>query len=59
VTMTLVFSSICLKTENIAFIATVYWLLDSCCTVINVMGNMTVGALIDSRKEISQNKVAE
>ncbi|MUG92063.1 cation:dicarboxylase symporter family transporter [Scytonema sp. UIC 10036] len=50
VTMTLVFSSVGLPTEYIALLVTVDWFLDRCRTVINVMGDMTVSALIDGKK---------
>jgi Na+/H+-dicarboxylate symporter len=56
VTMTLVISSlnifgIQLSIENIALLSTVYWLLGSFSTVINVMGNMTIAAIIDSKNK--------
>ncbi|GAB1539550.1 dicarboxylate/amino acid:cation symporter [Scytonema sp. NUACC21] len=50
VTMTLVFSSVGLPTEYIALLVTVDWFLDRCRTVINVMGDMTVSALVDGKK---------
>lgn len=50
VTMTLVFSSVGLPTEYIALLVTVDWFLDRCRTVINVMGDMTVSALLDGKK---------
>ncbi|KAF3884129.1 MULTISPECIES: dicarboxylate/amino acid:cation symporter [Nostocales] len=53
VTMTLVFSSVGLPTEYIALLVTVDWFLDRCRTVINVMGDMTVSALIDGKKRQS------
>ncbi len=49
VTMTLVFSSVGLPTEYIAILITVDWFLDRCRTAINVMGDMTVSALIDGK----------
>ncbi|BAQ64168.1 dicarboxylate/amino acid:cation symporter [Geminocystis sp. NIES-3709] len=53
VTMTLVFTSVGLPTEYIAILVTVDWFLDRCRTAINVMGDMTVSALVDgkTRKE--------
>ncbi|NJM24135.1 MAG: dicarboxylate/amino acid:cation symporter [Richelia sp. SM1_7_0] len=57
VTMTLVISSLnifpkmTVNIGDIALLSTVYWLLDSCTTVINVMGNMTVAAIIDGKKK--------
>lgn len=51
VTMTLVFSSVGLPTEYIALLITVDWFLDRCRTAINVMGDMTVSALIDGKKQ--------
>jgi Na+/H+-dicarboxylate symporter len=53
VTMTLVFSSVCLDSNYIALISTVYWALDSSCTVVNVMGNMTSAALVDAKQKVS------
>uniref|UniRef100_UPI00286C6EC7 dicarboxylate/amino acid:cation symporter n=1 Tax=Chamaesiphon sp. OTE_20_metabat_361 TaxID=2964689 RepID=UPI00286C6EC7 len=47
VTMTLVFTSVGLPTEYIAILITVDWFLDRCRTAINVMGDMTVSAIID------------
>ena len=49
VTMTLVFTSVGLPTEYIAILITVDWFLDRCRTAINVMGDMTVSALVDGR----------
>ena len=51
VTMTLVFSSVGLPTEYIAILITVDWFLDRCRTAINVMGDMTVSALIDGKQQ--------
>jgi Na+/H+-dicarboxylate symporter len=53
VTMTLVFSSVGLPTEYIAILITVDWFLDRCRTAINVMGDMTVSALIDGKYQQS------
>ena len=53
VTMTLVFSSVGLPTEYIAILITVDWFLDRCRTAINVMGDMTVSALIDGKHKQS------
>ncbi|MBR8839049.1 MAG: dicarboxylate/amino acid:cation symporter [Stigonema ocellatum SAG 48.90 = DSM 106950] len=50
VTMTLVFTSVGLPTQYIALLVTVDWFLDRCRTVINVMGDMTVSALVDGKK---------
>jgi Na+/H+-dicarboxylate symporter len=55
VTMTLVFSSVGLPTEYIAILITVDWFLDRCRTAINVMGDMTVSALVDGK----QQKISE
>jgi Na+/H+-dicarboxylate symporter len=49
VTMTLVFTSVGLPTEYIAILITVDWFLDRCRTAINVMGDMTVSAVIDGK----------
>jgi Na+/H+-dicarboxylate symporter len=49
VTMTLVFTSVGLPTEYIALLVTVDWFLDRCRTAINVLGDMTVSALIDGK----------
>jgi Na+/H+-dicarboxylate symporter len=51
VTMTLVLTSVGLPTEYVAILITVDWFLDRCRTAINVMGDMTVSALIDGKKE--------
>jgi Na+/H+-dicarboxylate symporter len=50
VTMTLVFTSVNLPTDYIALLVTVDWFLDRCRTAINVMGDMTVSALLDGKK---------
>ncbi len=50
VTMTLVFQSVGLPTQYIAVLVTVDWFLDRCRTAINVMGDMTVSALLDGKK---------
>ena len=49
VTMTLVFTSVGLPTEYIALLITVDWFLDRCRTAINVLGDMTVSALLDGK----------
>jgi Na+/H+-dicarboxylate symporter len=51
VTMTLVLTSVGLPTEYVAILITVDWFLDRCRTAINVMGDMTVSALIDGKKQ--------
>jgi Na+/H+-dicarboxylate symporter len=53
VTMTLVFTSVGLPTEYIAILITVDWFLDRCRTAINVMGDMTVSALVDGKHKKS------
>jgi Na+/H+-dicarboxylate symporter len=58
VTMTLVFSSVGLPTEYIAILITVDWFLDRCRTAINVMGDMTVSAVIDGKHRHYQDKIA-
>ncbi len=50
VTMTLVFTSVGLPTQYIAVLVTVDWFLDRCRTAINVMGDMTVSAVLDGKK---------
>ncbi len=50
VTMTLVFGAVHLPTEYIAILVTVDWFLDRCRTAVNVMGDMTVTALIDGKQ---------
>ncbi|MCY7335316.1 MAG: dicarboxylate/amino acid:cation symporter, partial [Chamaesiphon sp.] len=57
VTMTLVFSSVGLPTEYIAILITVDWFLDRCRTAINVMGDMTVSALIDGKRPKPQDEL--
>ncbi|KAB8321075.1 dicarboxylate/amino acid:cation symporter [Tolypothrix campylonemoides VB511288] len=57
VTMTLVFTSVGLPTQYIALLITVDWFLDRCRTVINVMGDMTVSALLDGKKPRSVDNV--
>ena len=52
VTMTLVFTAVGLPTQYIALLITVDWFLDRCRTAINVMGDMTVSALIDGKKQM-------
>jgi Na+/H+-dicarboxylate symporter len=59
VTMTLVFSSVGLPTEYIAILITVDWFLDRCRTAINVMGDMTVSAVIDGKQRQAQDIFAE
>jgi Na+/H+-dicarboxylate symporter len=49
VTMTLVLTSVGLPTEYVGILITVDWFLDRCRTTINVMGDMTVSALIDGK----------
>jgi Na+/H+-dicarboxylate symporter len=56
VTMTLVFTSVGLPTEYIAILITVDWFLDRCRTAINVMGDMTVSAVIDGKHRKSKNE---
>ncbi len=56
VTMTLVFSSVGLPTVYIAILITVDWFLDRCRTAINVMGDMTVSAVIDGKHRQSQDE---
>lgn len=51
VTMSLVFNSVGLPTEYIAILLTVDWFLDRACTAINVMGDMTVSCIVDSRQQ--------
>ncbi|MBD2042771.1 dicarboxylate/amino acid:cation symporter [Microcoleus sp. FACHB-672] len=50
VTMTLVFSAVGLPTQYIALLISVDWFLDRCRTAINVMGDMTVSAILDGKK---------
>lgn len=50
VTMTLVFNSVGLPPQYIALLVTVDWFLDRCRTAINVMGDMTVSALLDGKQ---------
>jgi DAACS family dicarboxylate/amino acid:cation (Na+ or H+) symporter len=50
VTMTLVFTAVHLPTEYIALLLSVDWFLDRCRTTINVMGDMNVACLLDSRE---------
>ena len=59
VTMTLVFSSVGLPTEYIAILITVDWFLDRCRTAINVMGDMTVSAIIDGKQQKFPDKAIE
>ncbi|HEY9617607.1 MAG TPA: cation:dicarboxylase symporter family transporter, partial [Microcoleaceae cyanobacterium] len=54
VTMTLVFSAVGLPTEYIAVLITVDWFLDRCRTAINVMGDVTVSALLDGKSPSSK-----
>jgi Na+/H+-dicarboxylate symporter len=57
VTMTLVFTSVGLPTEYIAILITVDWFLDRCRTAINVMGDMTVSAVIDGKHRKVQDEL--
>ena len=50
VTMTLVFTSVGLPIQYIALLVTVDWFLDRCRTARNVMGDITVSALLDGKK---------
>ena len=59
VTMTLVFTSVGLPTEYIAILITVDWFLDRCRTAINVMGDMTVSAIIDGKQQKFPDKAIE
>lgn len=59
VTMTLVFSSVGLPTEYIALLVTVDWFLDRCRTAINVMGDMTVSALLDGKHPKSSDPLID
>ena len=59
VTMTLVFTSVGLPTEYIAILITVDWFLDRCRTAINVMGDMTVSAVIDGKHQKSKDETIE
>jgi len=49
VTMTLVFTAVGLPVQYIVLLITVDWFLDRCRTTINVMGDMTVAAILDGR----------
>lgn len=49
VTMLLVFRSVNLPTEYVLLLLPVDWFLDRCRTAINVMGDMTVGSLLDGK----------
>jgi Na+/H+-dicarboxylate symporter len=55
VTMTLVLTSVGLPTEYVIILFTVDWFLDRCRTAINVMGDMTVSALIDGKHQEQRN----
>jgi Na+/H+-dicarboxylate symporter len=57
VRITLVFTSVGLPTQYIALLVTVDWFLDRCRTAINVMGDMTVSALLDGKKPRSIDEV--
>ncbi len=50
VTMTLVFHAVGLPPEYIAILLTVDWFLDRCRTVINVMGDLNVSCLLDTKQ---------
>jgi Na+/H+-dicarboxylate symporter len=49
VTMIAVFTAVKLPIEYVPLLLTVDWLLDRCRTTINVMGDLTVTALLDGR----------
>uniref|UniRef100_B8HUF0 Sodium:dicarboxylate symporter n=1 Tax=Cyanothece sp. (strain PCC 7425 / ATCC 29141) TaxID=395961 RepID=B8HUF0_CYAP4 len=59
VTLTLVFTSVGLPTQYIALLITVDWFLDRCRTAINVMGDMTVSALLDGKVKHQHSKENE
>lgn len=59
VTMTLVFTSVGLPTQYIALLITVDWFLDRCRTAINVMGDMSVSALMDGKHRQSPVEASE
>lgn len=54
VTMTLVFTAVGLPVQYIVLLITVDWFLDRCRTAINVMGDMTVAAVLDGRTRESE-----
>ncbi|HEY9805330.1 MAG TPA: cation:dicarboxylase symporter family transporter, partial [Candidatus Obscuribacterales bacterium] len=58
VTMTLVFSAVGLPTQYIALLITVDWFLDRCRTAINVLGDMTVSALLDGKQRKTEMEPA-
>lgn len=49
VTMTLVFTAVGLPVEYIGLLLTVDWFLDRCRTTINVLGDVNVSCLLDSK----------
>ncbi len=49
--MTLVFTTLNLPTEYIALLLSIYWFIDMCGTVINVMGHMNLAILLDGKKQ--------
>lgn len=51
VTMTLVFSAVGLPIEYIGLLLTVDWFLDRCRTTINVLGDVNVSCILDSKME--------
>ena len=53
VTMTLVFTTVHLPPEYIAWLLPVDWFLDRCRTVINVLGDMNVSCLLDGKERES------
>ncbi len=51
VTMLLVFRSVNLPTEFVLLLLPVDWFLDRCRTMVNVLGDMTVGCLLEGKTE--------
>ncbi|GAB4454614.1 MAG: hypothetical protein OHK0029_09430 [Armatimonadaceae bacterium] len=60
VTMLLVFKAVDLNTAYVLLILPVDWFLDRCRTAVNIMGDMTVGCLLDGKiQQTEEERAAE
>jgi Na+/H+-dicarboxylate symporter len=59
VTMLLVFRSVNLPTEFVLLLLPVDWFLDRCRTMVNVLGDMTVGCLLEGKTPLSGSLLSD